>query len=115
LLKEANATLVWIPGKHNKADKLSKRLRPRDTDKEFINLKVGRDAFSTMSKQEVIGKVGEAWETITKRLDMEKYQLSAARWLLRGLPLEAAICKVEAARAQGHEINFRRQMRYSDD
>jgi ribonuclease HI len=115
LLKEANATLVWIPGKQNKADKLSKRLRPRDTDKELINLKVGRDAFSAMPKQEVIGKVGEAWETISKRLDKEKYQLSAARWFLRGLPLEAAIRKVEATRAQGHEINFRRRMRYSDD
>ena len=83
-------------------------------DEQLVSLKAGRDAFSKMPKREVIEMVGEAWEKIAKRLDKEKYQLSAARWHLRGLPLETAIRKVEAARAEGHEINFRRKMRYDD-
>ena len=59
--------------------------------------------------------ISEPWPTITKRLNKEKYQLSAARWHLRGLPFETAIRKVETTGTQGHEINFRRQMRYNDD
>jgi len=111
LLEEVNATLAWIPGKENKAHKLSKKMRPEGVDEELLSLKAGRDAFSKMPRQEVVEKVGEAWGTITERLDEEKYQLSAVRWHLRGLPLENAIRKVGAARAQGHEINSRRKMR----
>ena len=38
----------------------------------------------------------------TARFDQDKYQVSAARWLLRGLSVENAIRKVEVDREIGH-------------
>jgi hypothetical protein len=57
----------------------------------------------------------DEWTTIVGAFDKEKYQLSAARWRLRGLPLETAIRKVQVDREIGHKIAEKRSMREWDE
>lgn len=57
----------------------------------------------------------EEWEKISAAFDKKKYQMSAARWRLRGLPIETAIRKVQVDREVGHNIAEKRSRREWDD
>jgi len=108
LLKEVQGQLIWVPRKKNLADKLSKSLIPTALDKQLASLKSGRDEFSKMKKTDLIDLVGlEKWTQITSRIDKEQYQLTAARWHLRGLSLDTAIRKVEVQRIIGRDFRNR--------
>jgi hypothetical protein len=119
-------SIEWIPGKLNLADKYSRNvhqfpenLRPleklkgvppdRLKFKDFVGVKSGRDEFSRLRANKIMQMVGaEEWRKIVVAFDKKKYQLSAARWRLRGLPLETAIRKVEVDREVGHNVAQRR-------
>lgn len=132
LLSEVGGTIEWIPGSKNLADKYSRSahmfpadLSPLDklktipcdrlTLKDFLGVKSGRDEFSRMKGAKVIESLmAEEWELIVAAFDKEKYQLSAARWRLRGLPLATAIRKVEVDREVGHNIAEKRRASWED-
>lgn len=132
LLAEIGATIEWIPGKQNLADKYSRglhdlpdnrsaleRLKTIPLDrlafKDLLALKSGRDEFSRMKKEKIIQLLDvEEWLKITAAFDKEKYQMSAARWRLRGLPVETAIRKVEVAREVGHRVAEKRNRWHED-
>lgn len=136
-LQELGATLEWIPGAKNFADRPSRdairvvafdgtpfdKLRSMPMEQlgldDFAAIKSGRDSFSAMRKAKLIAAVAaQDYERICQAFDKEKYQLSALRWLLRGLFVDKAIRKVELDRENGHEISERRaveQMRWDDD
>jgi hypothetical protein len=98
--------MIWVAGKDNLAAKLSKSLMLTAVDRELAAMKSGRDQFSRLRKPGLIEAVGDdAWTHIASKFEKEKYQLSAARWLLRGLPIEKAIRKVEVDREIGHDFN----------
>lgn len=86
---------------------------------DFAAIKSGRDEFSAMQKPKLIEAVeAQDYENICQALDKEKYQLSALRWMLRGLSVDKAIRKVEVDREIGHEVAERREvarMRWDDD
>lgn len=106
LLKAVKGTIKWIPGTSNRADSLSKSLMLTPDDRELAAIKSGRDEFSKMRRSAVIEAVGnEAWGQITAKLDKDKYQVSAARWILRGLSVEKAIRKIQAEREIGNNIH----------
>jgi hypothetical protein len=106
LLKAVKGKIKWIPGTSNRADRLSKSLMLTPADRELAAIKSGRDEFSNMRRSAVIEAVGnEAWGQITAKLEKEKYQVSAARWMLRGLPVEKAIRKIQAEREIGNGIH----------
>jgi hypothetical protein len=128
-LQEIGASLEWIPGSKNLADRPSRdairavafdgtpldKLRSLPLEKlrreDFAAVKSGRDEFSAMRKAKLVEAVAtQDYETICTPLEKEKYQLSALRWMLRGLSVEKAIRKVEVDREIGHEIAERRQV-----
>lgn len=133
LLTEVEATIEWIPGSKNLADKYSRnqhhfpddlslleRLKTIPADrlafKDFIGVKSGRDEFSGMRKAKIIQLLSaEEWGTISAAFEKEKYQLSAGRWRLRGLPIETAIRKVRVDREVGHKVAKRRMREWDDD
>ena len=106
LLEDVQGRMLWVPGKKNLADKFSKLLIPTAWDRKLAAMKSGRDAFSKLNKPKLMEAIGvEAWNQIAAKIDKEKYQLSAARWFLRGLSLETAIRKVEAEREISHNYH----------
>ncbi len=133
LLAEVEATIEWIPGSENRADKYSRNqqsfpdgLSPleklkvippaRLAFKDFLSVRSGRDEFSRMRKDRIVQLLGpEQWPQVVAVFDKQKYQLAAARWFLRGLPLETAILKVEVEREVGHRIAEKRSRRAWDE
>jgi ribonuclease HI len=133
LLAEVGGVIKWVPGSQNLADKYSRGLQDYPADlspleklktfppdrlkfKDFLAVKSGRDQFSKLRKANIVQAIGaEEWAAITAAFDKEKYRLSAARWWLRGLPLEAAIRKVQVDREIGHKIAEKRSARQWDD
>jgi hypothetical protein len=87
-----------------------------DNADDLLNdLRSGRDKFTNMKKPAVVEAVGVfAWMLITAKFNNQTRQLSAARWYVRGLGLDAAIRKIEVAREIGHEIAERRRQ-WEDD
>jgi GH24 family phage-related lysozyme (muramidase) len=67
-------------------DKLKSLPQENLRREDFAAVKSGRDGFSAMRKAKLIEAVAaQDYEKVCQALDKEKYQLSALRWLLRGL------------------------------
>jgi ribonuclease HI len=133
LLSEVRASIEWIPGSQNLADKYSRNqhlfpdnLSPLEKLKtippdhlsfrDFVGVKSGWDNFSRMGKERIIQLLeADDWEKIGAAFVKKNFQLSAARWRLRGLPVEVAIRKVEVDREIGKTIAVKRQRIEWDD
>ena len=134
LLDEVQGTIEWIPGSQNLADKYSRNMHsfpdnlspleklktiPADrlAFEDFLKVKSGRDEFSRTKKENLIQLLDtEEWQRIIAAIDQESYRLSAARWRLRGLPLETAIRKVEVDREVGNNVvQNRHRSKWADE
>lgn len=75
---------------------ISLEKRKKAKFKDYINLKSGFDEFSKIKKNDLFAKFPKyILNEIKISLITEKEQLSALRWICRGLPQEMAIHKVK--------------------
>lgn len=114
LLAAADATIEWVPGKKNPADRLSReaigvwnrgnrsvdRIAPIPMDrlrfKDFASLKCGRDEFSKLRLPKLTAMVDQqVVEVASGAFDDGKDVAACLRWVLRGLPVDKAIRKVK--------------------
>jgi hypothetical protein len=88
-----------------------KRMPPEQiTPEDCLAVRSGTDDVSKIKKEVIPLMLGDGeWEEIVESFDKEKYQLSAARWRLRGLPLTTAIRKVQIEREEGRTIAEKRR------
>jgi ribonuclease HI len=115
LLQQAGTTLHWISGTKNLADKPSReaigvwrdpnlspmqvvcstpldKLRFRD----FARLKSGRDQYSKLRLPALAALVDpEARKLAEAEFGRDRERAKCLRWVLRGLPVAAAVCKVK--------------------
>lgn len=121
----ANRGLAWeetLPRRNPSAlnsTSIGHSLSPNRKTDALVPGRQGRDEFTAMRKAKLFEAVAaQDYERICQAFDKEKYQLSALRWLLRGLSMDKAIRKVEVDREIGHEAAERREvdkMRWDDD
>jgi len=71
-------------------------LGPRARFKDFADLKSGNDSFSKLKGEALFGQLGDAERSgvFASELD-DEHKAKAARWVLRGLPLDWAVRKVK--------------------
>ncbi len=126
-LAQANAELIWVPGARNPADRLSRlavgydpdlplmeRIRRTPTDRipfgDFAKLKSGRDDYTNMRLPKLEEAVPESdLHTARNAFEKDADVARCLRWMLRGLPPDKAIRKVETDLEISDRIRERRR------
>lgn len=113
LLNQTGARLELVPAKRNLATPLARQdLRPEVTDDELLQLRSGRDQYTRMTLPELKKCVrAEIVAQVEVAFEKHEYQAACLRWILRDLPVEQAIRKVEL----GREIGRARRAAWADD
>lgn len=128
-LERANARLIWVPGAQNLADRLSRlaigidpslppleRVKQAKIEalgfKDFAELKVGRDEFSSLRLPKLRELVSpDDARIVTGEFDDDSDIARCLRWILRGLPVEKAIKKVRTDLEITERVKERRRRR----
>lgn len=109
LLARTHSSLVWIAGRNNLADPLSRRHqkfaddKPRKSFRYYLNLRSGRDDFSKLRlpQLEQMVSANDRATVADHFSNCPTYQATCLRWIVRGLAVGDAIRKVEVGRTVG--------------
>lgn len=134
LLQRVGGRIKWIPGTENLADRLSRQLveapPSRDEDmldyvirtpmerlkfRDFARLKSGRNDMSNLRLPQLRRLVPDH-AAVDAVFEKDAQRASCLRWVLRGLPLDKAIRKVETdAEIAASAIEAHRERRADSD